>query len=212
MTLIVEDGTGLATAESYLSVADWRTRAAAYGLAYLDPTQPSTWLANTDTTLTEAALRRATTYLSACYYDQWAGAPLVGTQALDFPRVNIFRAVAYGPPADASGLVYSATLNGLFGIIGSYSSRRLYVLPPAPLPEALLRALVEVAAREYVAPGSLLPDYDGAQPQTETVGPISTTYFDRPYITPVPQLPVIDGYLRALLLGSGSGVVGVLRA
>lgn len=78
MALIVEDGTGLATAESYLSLPD----ADAYHLAFGN----STWDAATDAAK-EAALRRATQYLDSRY--TFAGQRLTTTQTLEWPRAGI---------------------------------------------------------------------------------------------------------------------------
>lgn len=80
MALIVEDGTGLATAESYISVADADTR--------------MTNLGNTNwTTLTatekEQALRRATVYMEQAYRSRWSGYRNGDTQALSWPRNGV---------------------------------------------------------------------------------------------------------------------------
>lgn len=76
MALIVEDGTGLADAESYLSLP----AADAYHLAFGN----TAWNSATDAAK-EAALRRATQYLDSHY--QFSGEPLTTTQALSWPRV-----------------------------------------------------------------------------------------------------------------------------
>lgn len=77
MALEVEDGTGKANAESYVSVADADARMAALGL--------TNW-----TTLTtaekEQALRRAAQYMLQSYRDRWQGYRTSTTQALDWPR------------------------------------------------------------------------------------------------------------------------------
>lgn len=91
MSLIVEDGTGLSNAESYISVADASTRHANNGM--------TNW-ATLSTTEMEAALRRATTYMEQAYRERWKGLRLhmrVGgsgqqleeTQALSWPRWDV---------------------------------------------------------------------------------------------------------------------------
>lgn len=75
MTIVVEDGTGLANADSYISLADADAYHAALGNAE--------WAA-TSTDGREVALRRATQYLDTRY--QFAGEPLTTTQALAWPR------------------------------------------------------------------------------------------------------------------------------
>jgi hypothetical protein len=79
MALIVEDGTGLANAESYASVAEFKTYHANIG-------NDVTLI--TDTTI-EQLLRRATQYMVAVYRSRWQGRRTLSTQALDFPRYDV---------------------------------------------------------------------------------------------------------------------------
>lgn len=79
MTLIVENGTGLSTAQSYVSVADADARHVALG--------NSAWT-GTDA-VKEAALRRATQYMLQEYRTRWAGTRLLRAQALDWPRYGV---------------------------------------------------------------------------------------------------------------------------
>ena len=81
MTLIVETGTGSANSESFCSVSD--------ALAYHAARGNSTW-ATITTTQQEQALRRATDYMEAVYSQRWAGTRTTSTQALSFPRYNVF--------------------------------------------------------------------------------------------------------------------------
>lgn len=94
MALIVENGTGLAGAESYISVADADTYFTARGNA--------TWAALT-TEQKEQALRAATDYMQGMFAGQWAGQRYSVAQALDWPR-------AYVPIKDApaSGSYYES--------------------------------------------------------------------------------------------------------
>lgn len=80
MALIVEDGTGRADAESYISVADADTYHAARG---------ATAWAGYSTSDKEAALRRATEYMVQFYRLRWAGYRYTSTQALDWPRAEV---------------------------------------------------------------------------------------------------------------------------
>lgn len=77
MSLIVEDGTARADAESYVSVADADTYFANRGNA--------AWAA-LDTAAKEQALRAATDYMMQTYRMHWTGMRVTGTQALDWPR------------------------------------------------------------------------------------------------------------------------------
>lgn len=74
MTLIVEDGTGLASAESYLSVADFKGYCDGRGLSYEGQTD----------TVIEQKLRIATGYIDTV--KRYKGSRLVSAQSLEFPR------------------------------------------------------------------------------------------------------------------------------
>lgn len=78
MSLIVEDGTGLPNAESYISVADANAYHAAIG--------NTAWAALASDALREQALRRATQYMVGRYRMLWTGTRMSMTQALDWPR------------------------------------------------------------------------------------------------------------------------------
>lgn len=77
MSLIVEDGSGLSTSESFVSVADADTRLAALGM--------TNWDTLTDTEK-EQALRRATVFMEQRYRNRWKGTKLLRDQALSWPR------------------------------------------------------------------------------------------------------------------------------
>jgi hypothetical protein len=76
MSLITENGQGLANAESYCSVADATTYHGGRGNA-------DAWDAIDDK---EAALRKATDFMLQRYRAQWKGQRNSTTQALDWPR------------------------------------------------------------------------------------------------------------------------------
>lgn len=78
MSLIVEDGTGLATAESYISVADAGT--------YHSNRGNTAWAALSSDTVREQYLRKATDYMMAMYRNSWQGWRVDDEQALDWPR------------------------------------------------------------------------------------------------------------------------------
>ena len=80
MTIIVEDGTGLANAESYVSVADANT--------YHSKIGNDAW-ADLDTSVKEQLLRKATDYMVAQYRLQYAGYRRYSTQSLDWPRLYV---------------------------------------------------------------------------------------------------------------------------
>lgn len=80
MALVVEDGTGKANAESYVSVAEVTAYFAGRG------SRADDWDAIEDQ---EAAIRGAMSYLLQVYSGQWAGLRSTDAQALDWPRINV---------------------------------------------------------------------------------------------------------------------------
>ena len=81
MALIVEDGTGLQTAESYLSVADCSTTLAKFG-------NEAAFDALATEALREQALRKATQYIDSTYGDEFSGEVKGLLQSLEWPRVE----------------------------------------------------------------------------------------------------------------------------
>lgn len=77
MALTPEDGTGLATADSYCSQAEATTWHAAMGNA--------AW-ALLASDAKDQAIRKATQYMVQEYRLRWAGARMLASQALDWPR------------------------------------------------------------------------------------------------------------------------------
>ena len=103
MSLIVEDGTGLATAQSYASAADATTYHTAHG--------NSAWT-GTDA-VKEAALVRATAWLDDAFYFRWPCVKLLNTQALEFPRLAAVDVDGYAldpVPASLKIALYEAAL------------------------------------------------------------------------------------------------------
>jgi hypothetical protein len=82
MALTVEDGTIVAGAESYISVADASTYHTNRGNA--------AWAALASDTVREQCLRKATDYMIQAYTARWQGVRYVAeTQALDWPREGV---------------------------------------------------------------------------------------------------------------------------
>ena len=112
MALVVEDGTGLSTSESYISVANADARHTNLG---------NTAWTGTDAAK-EAALRKATEYLEQRYASRWRGTRLLRAQALSWPRYgaivhgwdidsNIVPDVVANACADLAAKTLSETLN-----------------------------------------------------------------------------------------------------
>lgn len=80
MALIVEDGSSLEDADSYISVSD--------ADAYHSKRGATLWSALT-VDEKEQALRRATEYMVGEYRDRWLGRRAKAVQGLDWPRVGV---------------------------------------------------------------------------------------------------------------------------
>lgn len=87
MNLIVEDGTGLSTANSYATVSE----ADAY---FSDSLHGDDWLAIEDQDRKQNALIRATAVLDSEVHrvGAWYGSKVASTQALSYPRTGVFTA------------------------------------------------------------------------------------------------------------------------
>lgn len=105
MTIIVEDGMGLANAESYISVASADT--------YHSNRGNTTWAALT-TAVKEQLLRKATDYMVQTFRARWDGYRKLTTQALDWPREyveikdTVLRTTAYVDNASVPTIVANA--------------------------------------------------------------------------------------------------------
>lgn len=79
MTIVVETGAGLADAESYASVAQYKARCDALGVSYADISD----------TVIEQRLRLGFEHMGEAYRLRWAGNRVSATQAGDWPRDNV---------------------------------------------------------------------------------------------------------------------------
>jgi len=139
VALIVENGTGMATAESYISVADADARATAFG--------NTAWTGSD--ALKEAALRRATRYMVQTYRNRWKGIRLIRDQALDWPR--------YGVEVDGYSIESDVVPPEIAGACADLAARAL----TEDLSPDLERGIV----REKVGP--LETEYDQYAPQAK---------------------------------------------
>lgn len=140
MALVVEDGTGLSTAESFISVADAEAR--------LDSLGDTTFAAKT-TAEKEAALRIATEYMEQLYRLNWKGTRKERLQALSWPRYD---AVVDGFTIDSD-------------IVPTEVANACADLALKSLTETLAPDLERGVKREKVGP--LEVEYDTASPQAK---------------------------------------------
>lgn len=147
MSIIVEDGTGKADAESYCSVADASAYHAARGNA--------AWAALASDTIREQCLRRATDYMVQAYAAAWKGGRKTTTQALCWPRSNVCR------PDWALGSVYGGFYPD--NIVPEEVKRACAELALKASTEELAPDLDQAVASETVGPITTV--YDKASPQ-----------------------------------------------
>jgi hypothetical protein len=153
MAFTVEDGTGLTTANAYVSVADADTYFADQGNAQ--------WAAVANSTLKEQAIVRATSFLDASYRPKFIGRRKTREQGLSWPR--------YGAVIDAEGNAYGMIWD-LTGFSGGF------LIPDTEIPilvknatcELALRALTKVLAPDIPAGASAI--------SLQKVGPLQIEY------------------------------------
>jgi hypothetical protein len=157
MALEVEDGTGKANAESYISVADADLRHTAFGNA--------AWT-GTDA-VKEAALRRATAYMEQAYRERWQGVRRHVDQALSWPRWNVCVDSYYldteSVPADVANACADLALRALTGDLNADLAREVVREKVGPLeteyaphsPQATQFRAVDMALAPYLNGGGV---------------------------------------------------------
>lgn len=102
MAIIVEDGTGLSDAESYISVADATSYLALYA-ANSAGVAPSAWTGAASDAVRENALRQATQWIDRKFSGQWKGRRYLAAQRLMHPRISL----------EIDGFAWSSLIDGL---------------------------------------------------------------------------------------------------
>jgi hypothetical protein len=163
MALVVEDGSGLANAESYVSVADCVTYAANRALTFSD----------TDMAAAEAAMRRATSAIDNRFRSRFVGyRTRRHSQALEWPRTGAYY---YTPQA---GDMPFGMLGGYgYGYGYGYGLYEYDQIDAGVIPVEIKNAVCEAAVRELAVPGALAPDLDrGNAIRTMKAGSVQIEY------------------------------------
>lgn len=182
MAIVIEDGTGRADAEAYISVSD--------ADAFFDARGIGGWVGVLATGEKEAALRRATDYMTQAYRARWKGSRINGTQALDWPRNFVQR-----------DDFQAATMNGA-AVIGG----RFY-FPSNEVPTEVQHANALLALKSLS--GDLAPDI--GRPKVRVKVDVIETEYDR-YGVPYTQYRAVDNLLRPFLNSVGGVFRQVVRA
>lgn len=136
MVLIVENGTIVPNAESYVTVAEADTYLAARG-------NPATWSA-LDTAAKEAALRIATQYLETSF--KFRGHLILPTQPLSFPRTEFCD--SDGRTLAGAGVIPTALKNAQIELALRQVIQDLF-LDSSPGDNNIIREKVDVHEVEY---------------------------------------------------------------
>lgn len=178
MTLIVEDGSKVVGAESYLSADDCT--------AYHIKRGNTVW-GELSTQEMEEALVRASDFMHARYRNRWKGHIATYTQGQDWPRMGV--------KIDEGILA-----RGPYPYVASYTRPFLppHILPDNIVPTEVKNALAELAFR--AAQGPLVVD-EVRQASRETVGPITVEY--EPFQPQQVIYTQIDEMLRMYFSGGG---------
>jgi|SRR5687768_5934777 len=188
MALVMEDGNGLPTANSYADVE--------YADAYFTLRGITDWT-GTDS-VKEAALIRATDYIETVFSTKF-----IGTQAFvsDPPDLDVDQALSF--PRDTR-----------VSYIGFYGYTFEALEKPVVIPVALKKATCEYALRALTASLLVDPTVDetGAliTSKTEQVGPIreTTQYYASGGIQITQPYPAADLLLKPLLTDNGRAIRG----
>ena len=153
MTLTIEDGSGVETADSYVDVeaAD----------QYIQDWHESSDWSDLDETGKERALRHAARYIDAFRFAGW---PTYQKQRRAFPRIGI-------PKEGAPAHVPDDSSPGLTGSHGGPVPH--WYWPSDEIPDQVKEAQIEAALR-HAQGDDLLPDHDGGTiaAQTQEAGPV----------------------------------------
>jgi hypothetical protein len=148
MPLIVENGTGMANADSYVSLADANAYATSRGLTFP--------IAGADATLAEQALRRATVWLDAAYRGRFSGyRKNRRAQALEWPRTGALDALCPPNPIDPDAVpieIVQATIEAAVREKAAPGSLSPDVTPGKIISEVAVEVAVSV---KYATPGGV---------------------------------------------------------
>lgn len=153
MAIVIEDGSGLSTAEAYISVAD--------ADAYHEARGNTAWTELSGDVLKEQALRKAADFMVQRYRTKWKGVRTKSTQALDWPR---------------SGVVTEQVLDASV-VVPTVADVDSHIIPSNVVPVDIQRANAELALRSISA--DLNPDLSRADDvKKEKVDVIEVEYKD----------------------------------
>ena len=162
MTLVVEDGTGKADAESLITLAAANARHTALGNAAWTGADAAK----------EAALRRATIYMEQAYRSAWKGARRTIEQALSWPRYGVsvdgFYLDSDAVPSDVANACADLALRALSADLNEDQTRAIKREKVGPL-ETEYSEFASQAVRYRAVDMALAPYLKGSPTMAELV-------------------------------------------
>ena len=186
-SLILEDGTGVLLADSYVAASDVLVYATAHGASF----------DLTGDVAADAAIRRATQFIDS-YRNRFPGyRSHRRLQGLEWPRIGAF---TYLSSAGRGDLSYRGV---------DFDPGYAYILNNE-IPIEVKKASYEAAIRELADPNSMQPDLErGGQIERLKAGSVEIQYGAN--ARALTTWTVIEGLLSGLLMaGNAGGVSGVL--
>jgi hypothetical protein len=172
--LIVEDGTIIAGANSYITLAN--------ADAYHDARGNSTWI-DAEEKEREEALIKATDYLIQKYRNCWKGIRVDEDQTLDWPRAGVQTEDFFEPDTGPRPALFPGLA---------------FIVDEDEIPTEVQNATAEAAMRSLA--GDLLPDVEGTRSiKRLAAGPASIEYFQTGQGPDEKIFPVIERMLEPYL-------------
>lgn len=152
MALVVEDGTGMATAESYISVAAVTTYLTAHG-------RETDWTGVADDTTREEHLRNATQYIDQVFRRRFTGDKGSAAQALQWPR-KYAEQDGYSLDSDAMpACLLNATAEAALRDVTTTGGILADISSPGNLKSKTIKAGSVTVSKEWVSGSSPLITY-----------------------------------------------------
>lgn len=170
----VEDGTGVATANAYITLAD--------ADSYHEARGNSTWMAAKDEDR-EYAIVKGADYMTQRYRRRWKGIRTNATQALDWPRAGVLTEDFFEPESEPRPALFPGLT---------------YVVDENSVPKEIKNANAELALRALS--DDLNPDLErGGQVKRLKAGPAEIEYFDGASATTLHKAvdQIVAPFLRA---------------
>jgi hypothetical protein len=195
MAFVVEDGTGVANANAYCTVA--------FATGYFRDRGINAWLDIDDNLTYQQAIIRATDYIELRFADRFIGERKADDQSLSWPRIS-------GAPIMVPVMPYAGMTYGVG--YAAYSPEQMS-FPADVVPLTLQKACAEYALRALTTTLASDPTMDPTgmtiKSTSEKLGPIEEKIEYVGQTTPAlfKPYPAADGLLKPLLTAGGNRII-----